>query len=136
MRIAFLKFFSIFPENKCSCFSHISSDSGIIFVSYLKNNLVKFLFLSAVSDMIMIVFYNSVFSVLLCVILFESIVKQFVIYICNWFSDYRDVVFYSLTVNIFSNKCAVVMSKIALAYNSADSTFFYRIISFFLMNLL
>ena len=100
-------------------------------IADLENDLVILLFLTAVTDMLVIVLDNSVLAFLFGVIFDESLVEQLVIDLSDVIFDNGDVVFCSGRVNIFTQKLTVIVRQAVLrADTTADCSFFDRDCSF------
>ena len=130
MWITLLKTFCILFQSFGCSFGNIRAAGSIVLIANLKYDLVKFLFLSAVPDMVVIIFNNPVLSFLLGIVFYESFIKQLMIYCFYILTDDCNVVGNSTLVNIFCNKSAVVMIKVALTDNTADTSFFDKQFSF------
>ncbi len=130
MWITLLKTLCILFQSFGCSLGYIRAAGSIVLISNLKYDLVKLLFLSAVPDVVVVIFDNSVLSFLLGIVFCESFIKQLMIYCFYILTDDCNVVLNSALVNIFCNKSAVVMIKVALTDNTADTSFFDKQFSF------
>jgi hypothetical protein len=80
--------------------------------------------------MVVVILDDSVLAFLLGIVFSKSFIKQLMIYCFHILADNCDVVGNPLLVNIFCNKSAVVMIKVALTDNAADTSFFDKQFSF------
>ena len=89
------------------------------------------LFLTAVTDMLVIVLDNPVLALLLGVVFGESLIEQLVIDLSDVVFDNGDVVFCSGRVNIFTQELTVIVRQaMLLADTTADCSFSDRDCSF------
>ena len=133
MRISCLKAVGKLPKKLGCDLAYIRATRRIVLIADLENDFVIFLFLTAVADMLVIVFDNSVLAFLFGIIFGESLVEQLVIYLPDVIFDNGDVVFCSGRVNIFTQKLTVIVRQaVFLADSTADCSFFDRDCSFLL----
>lgn len=136
VRISCLKAVGKLPKKLGCNLAHIRAAGRIVLIVDLKNNLVVLLFLTAMTDMLVIVLDNSVFAFLLGIIFGKSIVEQLVIELSDVIFDNGDIVFCSGRVNIFAYELTVIVRQaVFLADTTADCSFFDKDCSFLLTNL-
>ena len=123
IRISFFKIVHI-PIKYLFCqFTVFGFSAHGIFITYLKYDLMERFFLFACSDFFIVIGNHSVASGLFFVVLLKSFIKQFMIYVLNFFIAVCDVIFRSFTINIFCNKISIVMGNRAFSDHCTDRSF-------------
>lgn len=131
VRISCLKVLGKLPKKLGCDLAYIRATGRIVLIADLENDFVIFLFLTAVSDVFVIVLDNPVITFLLGIILSKSFIKQLVIDLSDVIFDKGDVVFCSGRVNVFIQKLTVIVRQAVLrADTTADCSFFDRDCSF------
>ena len=79
MRISLLKATGIFFQHRSRFFAHIGIQSGVLTVAYLDDRFMEFFFLSAVTDMFLIICDLPITSFLFIVVLYKCFIEQLMI---------------------------------------------------------
>ena len=133
VRISCLKAVGELPKKLGCDLAHIRAAGRIVLIADLENYLVILLFLSAMTDMLVVILDNPVLSFLFGIVFGESLVEQLVIDLPDVIFDNGEVVFCSGRVNIFTQKLTVIVRQaVLLADTTTDCSFFDRDCSFLL----
>ncbi len=133
MRVTLLKILCILFQNFCGKPACFGIYGGIVLIADLKNDLVVLLFLSAVADMLVVIFNPPVRAFLFCVVFLQSLVEQFVIDLSDVGLGDDNVIFGAVFIDIFADKITIVVSYAVLSADAtADCSFFDMGCSFLL----
>ena len=127
MGIPLLKAAGIFFKHRSRFFTHIGIHSGVITVADLEYRFMEFFFLSAVTDMFLIICDLPITSFLFIVVLCKCFIEQLMIELFQRTLTDDYIITDPVLIDIFGYDRTVVVVEVSTTETAAQSSLYYTI---------